>query len=1000
MSEGAEIRTQQNAPLAEMHPPPLAAQQGAPPNSNQQIQAPLLPNGPPAPTTTANKVIQPGAQIGQLNQQAGFDMAAFLQAMERQMQQMERLMQQQMQLQMDLMERKMTQMVNTFNNVMGQVAMVPIVPNAPGRPLTSATTTTATTTPAPGSASAAPGRAVTTGDLTLARGNPATPHNSAVTPPQVLGAGAALSSINPPAATGPQTNAAIRAVTQALSTNEAFSLVNTLMAVNTPGSLSSSSAQLGTVPMGNIKDPQGIGGGLTGVPSHFSLPPPNYRITAPAQAVSGPIMTSHYTLPFGQQQILQRATTNQVPAECRNQKTTDHEQVNLEEYDPNDGYALNREREEAKTCKNLHIADFSTANKEQDFFIWVQQFEDAVNRALNPHSKRKHEMLCLQWISNSLKPDAYTIYMYSEHRRSDWTKLKQELEQAFEDPAIRVDWTMNPRAYSWDEKIPLQSYCAKVKHYVDTFESNLAECPAAIKGQYYQRFVNGLPEDYVDQLRLNMPTRNTSINKALGICLRWQSSKEDLQVPPAFWMPMIMDDDTSSEDESQETQAPVATSTRGRGNIKTPTQVPRCEATPQTTPRPTTNINPCTTAQPTVQAGSIQNLQHLQPLSAIFDDTLVPLSSDERSVNRNESTDASCDITAIDTAPVPPQDQLAETPRQDQFLATFNPVMNSASVVLVVHTEDNHIRQDRAHQEQIVPPPRSPSSQGTSPDATQNTVVHVSPARNVEDQMEDQNFIATLPDQVLDAVAPPENPPPTHHLTPLSAAEIRDRQVLAGQAIPNPVDCQLRLFTNVGNRKIDIIIYKNYEYRRDRRQMSQRRVQRWVCRHAQKHDCKSVLKLIVPNLEDPSNGSSVDHHTEHNHYPDPRDFDAEESNNDESHNHPGSDNAHAISRISEGDFSRDFHEEALEDKLQSSPIAHRLNQPRPTSHVDEAGASGTSASFVETSQRDVRGYVVHKKKGKQIVSAPAINSRPLDNEPIRLTDRAASPVATTSQQAS
>ena len=176
-------------------------------------------------------------------------------------------------------------------------------------------------------------------------------------------------------------------------------------------------------------------------------------------------------------------------------------------------------------------------------------------------------------------------------------------------------------------------------------------------------------------------------------------------------------------------------------------------------------------------------------------------------------------------------------------------------------------------------------------------------------------------------------------------------------------------------------------------------MQRWVCRHAQKYDCKSVLKLIVPNLEDPTDGSSVDHHTEHNHDPDPRDFDTEESNNDESHDRPGSDDdSHAISRISEGDFSRDFHEEALKTKRRSSPVAHRSNQSHP-GHVDEAGASGASASFVETSQRDVRGYVVHKKKGKRIASAPSIDSIPL-NIDIHVANRPASPVATTSQEAS
>ncbi len=39
------------------------------------------------------------------------------------------------------------------------------------------------------------------------------------------------------------------------------------------------------------------------------------------------------------------------------------------------------------------------------------------------------------------------------------------------------------------------------------------------------RFVNGLPEDYMQQVRLNIPTNNTSIEKALDICIRWQGYK-------------------------------------------------------------------------------------------------------------------------------------------------------------------------------------------------------------------------------------------------------------------------------------------------------------------------------------------------------------------------------------------------------------------------------------------------------------------------------------------
>ena len=171
---------------------------------------------------------------------------------------------------------------------------------------------------------------------------------------------------------------------------------------------------------------------------------------------------------------------------------------------------------------------FSSTNKEQDFSVWVRQFEDAINRSFNPHSRRRHHGYCLQWLPSLLHTEAYAIWERADARRSDWEKLKNELELTYEDPAMRTEWKNNLKAYVWDEKnVPLQNYCAKVKRYVDTFETEMAECPAALKGQYYLRFFNGLPEDYQGQVTLSLTAKSQDIEKAMDVCLRFQSFKKN-----------------------------------------------------------------------------------------------------------------------------------------------------------------------------------------------------------------------------------------------------------------------------------------------------------------------------------------------------------------------------------------------------------------------------------------------------------------------------------------
>ena len=197
-----------------------------------------------------------------------------------------------------------------------------------------------------------------------------------------------------------------------------------------------------------------------------------------------------------------------------------------EEDDPNDDYAVNRESLETQ-CKSLPIKLFNPEDKTQDFDIWVSQFEDAVNRGHNPHSKRRHHNYCLRWLPSYLNPDAYVVMRRCKNR-NNWEDLKRELQAEYEDPTIRVEWRSNLRAYVWDEsKESLTTYCSKVKRYVDTFETDIADVPQAKSNQYYIRFFSGLPTDYQKQIKMGTSSKKQNVDRALDVCLRYQSVKKE-----------------------------------------------------------------------------------------------------------------------------------------------------------------------------------------------------------------------------------------------------------------------------------------------------------------------------------------------------------------------------------------------------------------------------------------------------------------------------------------
>ena len=183
---------------------------------------------------------------------------------------------------------------------------------------------------------------------------------------------------------------------------------------------------------------------------------------------------------------------------------------------------MNRKRKE--TNSKLYIKNFAGEDKEQDFALWVEQFEAEVNRCNNPHSKRRHHNFCIQSLPTRLSAHSYAIWQRAAHRLSDWEELKKELTLAYEDPSIRAEWRSNMKALMWDEyNETLQAYCAKIMRNVDTFDKDIAITVAAKRANYYLRFVNGLPGDYNE--RGMMTSTKEDIDEALGICIRFQSVK-------------------------------------------------------------------------------------------------------------------------------------------------------------------------------------------------------------------------------------------------------------------------------------------------------------------------------------------------------------------------------------------------------------------------------------------------------------------------------------------
>ena len=87
-------------------------------------------------------------------------------------------------------------------------------------------------------------------------------------------------------------------------------------------------------------------------------------------------------------------------------------------------------------------------------------------------------------------------------------------------------------------------------------------------------------------------------------------------------------------------------------------------------------------------------------------------------------------------------------------------------------------------------------------------------------------------------------------------------QVFDGNALGKTVDEFVLVSRQVGNRKVDIILHRGYEYCQGRGVFHPGHAQRWICRHAGRFKCKGKLTLVSFNKV-----ASIIGHSQHNHDP-------------------------------------------------------------------------------------------------------------------------------------
>ena len=166
---------------------------------------------------------------------------------------------------------------------------------------------------------------------------------------------------------------------------------------------------------------------------------------------------------------------------------------------------------------------------------------------------------------------------------------------------------------------------------------------------------------------------------------------------------------------------------------------------------------------------------------------------------------------------------------------------------------------------------------------------------------------------------------------------------------------------NVGSRKISVLVYDNYEFKRDRGTERLKMDQLWVCRWARKFKCKSKLRLLVQDLEDIRTGSTITLLEDHNHAPYcPDNYGIIDVITIQEEMNLGTPEESASDHFS--DLSRDFEAEVVSGVVQSSPIPKPLRMLRLSQGDEDQGVEtiDITSILVDTSKTDTRGMVFRR----------------------------------------
>ena len=462
-------------------------------------------------------------------------------------------------------------------------------------------------------------------------------------------------------------------------------------------------------------------------------------------------------------------------------------------------------------------------------------------------------------------------------------------------------------------------------------------------------------------------------------------SKRELPAAPAPWVPQFMDAGSSSDEQStpEVSSAPIASRTRSRTAPAAPTPAATAaSAAPGVRPlvgraasggvpksARATVAHVAASVPPTCAAFPPRVAQHHSHCSrGRFSDFSVA-GDPERTLPSVPSSDEEAgqltNVTLISGVAELSWDTAGEQLTGSNV--TGNPgTLGSRGDSQALSHEDH----PRAHSDPLGLPPvaplsRSPSSHGTTPEATQNTILQVSPAPQMS-QSPDVTPVATLPAPAMpehaavDAAA--VDAPAV--VTVVAPAEEEDSGSLESfMEFLDVADEEFELRHEVGRRKIDVILHDGYEYRRDRASHRWRLSQLWVCRYASRTKCKGRFHLNVQDFTDFMTGATVSQMVEHNHAPHRvksyglADVTEIVSVEGSAVNDTSLSNVHAISQISEGDFSMDFGQSNLGAKASSSPVATSREDWTEVADVTTPRSTPeTSWDLVGASQEDASGY--------------------------------------------